>query len=56
MGAGVAKEIVATERDPDHFEGVRLLGLTDDAASIPLLRQKTATATLTRLPLRAGVL
>lgn len=34
-----AKEIVAVERDVDQFEGVRLLGLTDDVASVPLLRQ-----------------
>lgn len=36
---GVAKEIVAAEGNADQFEGVRLLGLTDDAASVPLLRQ-----------------
>ncbi|MFL6606192.1 MAG: HEAT repeat domain-containing protein [Steroidobacteraceae bacterium] len=35
----IAKELVAAERDVDQFEGVRLLGLTNDAAEIPLLKQ-----------------
>ncbi len=35
----IAKELLAAERDVDQFEGVRLLGLTNDAAEIPLLKQ-----------------
>ena len=36
---GVAKQVLVSKSEVDQWDGLRLLGLTDDTASIPMLRQ-----------------